>query len=99
MKFGKSILTRSRANKRVALVNKRASTQSSRVSFRDLVASPITVDGTLTQRSVLTEADVKSIVQNKVIPMITLEFQRQFGIMQSSLQGEMSMMFDRWQNN
>jgi hypothetical protein len=96
---GKSIITRSRAKKRVALVYRRPTTQSSRVSFGDSVASPITVDGTLTQRSVMTEAEVESIVQNKVIPTITLEFQQQFGIMQTNLQDEMTVMFERMQQN
>jgi hypothetical protein len=62
---GKSIITRSRANKRVALVNRRTSTQSSRVSFGDSVASPITTDGTQTQRSVMTEAECKTIYKAK----------------------------------
>jgi hypothetical protein len=64
---GKSIETRTRVSKRsVSTVNRSTPGSGARVSFGDSVASPMTMEGMTTGGSVLTTADVQSIVTEAV---------------------------------
>jgi hypothetical protein len=96
---GKSIATRTRTSRRSEITsNKGTPGSGARVSFGDSVASPITVEGT-TAGSVLTMADVQSIVTSTVLPMVAKEVATQFGQYQENMNGSLSSVFQQMQDN
>jgi peptide chain release factor 1 len=97
---GKSIATRTRSSRRTEATNNQGTPNSGgRVSFGDLVASPITVEGTTVAGSVLTTADVQSIVTSTVIPMVAREVAKEIGQLQENMQGSLSLLFTQMQQN
>jgi hypothetical protein len=68
----RSIATQTKASRRSDATSNRGTPSSgARVSFGDSVASPMTVEGMTTAGSVLTMADVQSIIASTVVPIVT----------------------------
>jgi hypothetical protein len=100
---GKSIATRTRSSRRSDITTNRSTPGSgARVSFGDSVASPMTVEGLTTTGSVLTTADVHSIVQSTVastvLPMMTEVVDKRFNNVQDNMNG-MALMLKQMQEN
>jgi hypothetical protein len=84
---GRSIATRTKASKRSEPSTNRGTPGSgAKVSFGDSVASPMTVEGATIGGSVLTTADLQSIVASTVLPMVTDVVEQKMGPMTSFLQ-------------
>jgi hypothetical protein len=85
---GKSIETRTRVSKRsVSTVNQSTPGSGARVSFGDSVASPMTMEGMTTGGSVLTTADVQSIVASTVDPIVLEAVDKRFDHFQDNVNG------------
>jgi hypothetical protein len=83
---GKSIETRTRASKRSgSTTNCSTSGSGARVSFGDSVASPMTVEGLTTAGSVLTTADVHSIVTSAIGPIVAEAVDKRFDNFQDNV--------------
>jgi hypothetical protein len=100
---GKSIATRTRTSRRSEGATQRSTpTTTTRVSFGDSVASPITV-GTTGAGSVLTMADVQSMVTTTMLPMIAKEVAKEVNQAQDRIQekthGSLASFFTQMQNN
>jgi hypothetical protein len=100
---GRSIATRTRASRRSEVATQRGTPPSgTRVSFGDSVASPITV-GTTAAGSILTMADVQSMVTTTVLPMIAKEVAKEVSQAQERIQerthGSLASFFTQMQNN
>jgi hypothetical protein len=100
---GKSIATRTRSSRRSDITTNQSTPGSgASVSFGDSVASPMTVEGLTTAGSVLTTADVHSIVQSTVqstvLPMMTDVVDKRFNNVQDNMNG-MALMLKQMQEN
>jgi hypothetical protein len=96
---GRSIATRTKASRRSEATSNRVTPSSgARVSFGDSVASPMTVEGMTTAGSVLTMADVQSIVTSTVVPLVAEIVEKKNQQYQDNLNG-MAAMLKQMQEN
>jgi hypothetical protein len=104
---GKSIATRTKSSRRsVATTNQGTPSSGARVSFGDSVASPMTMEGMTTTGSVLTTADVQSIVLPLVTEAVEKKFDhfninvdKKFDHMQDNVSGSLATLVKQLQEN
>jgi hypothetical protein len=96
---GRSIATRTKTSRRSEGTSNRGTPSSgARVSFGDSVASPMTVEGLTTAGSVLTMADLHSVVTSTVVPLVAEIVEKNNQQYQDNMNG-MATMLKQMQEN